>query len=135
MTLQLSLPLEIEIKANMPSKINPVASKDIKTINHTTQHPKTLKNGKSRTRWTDEEWSKEYEKIINKELKYAADPKQLIRKALEWEDKSIAMRVDLILSGYHNDNRKRTRRTEEDLIADGNWYHLCELAKIMRVKG
>ena len=130
--MQLSL---LEIPSTTPSKTSPVASKESK-MNHTTSPQTKLKNGKSRTRWTDEEWSKEYEKIINKELKYAADPKQLIRKALEWEDKSIAMRVDLILSGYHNDNRRRKeRRTEDDLIADGNWYQLCELAKMMTVKG
>ena len=130
--MQLSL---LEIPSPTPSKTSPVASKESK-MNHATSLQTKLKNGKSRTRWTDEEWSKEYEKIINKELKYAADPKQLIRKALEWEDKSIAMRVDLILSGYHNDNRRRKeRRSEDDLIADGNWYQLCELAKMMTVKG
>ena len=31
------------------------------------------------------------------------------------------------------DNRKRNgRRTEDELIADGNWYLLCELVKMMR---
>ena len=130
MTPQLSL---LEIPLRDPPKSLRIPAKEEKTINHTTQHRTKLKNGKSRTRWTDEEWSKEYEKIINEELKYAADPKQLVRKALEREDKSIAMRVDLILSGYHADNRKRNgRRTEDDLIADGNWYLLCELAKMMR---
>ena len=130
--MQLSL---LEIPSPTPSKTSPVASKESK-MNHATSLQTKLKNGKSRTRWTDEEWSKEYEKIINKELKYAADPKHLVGKALEREDKSIAMRVDLILSGYHNDNRRRKeRRSEDDLIADGNWYQLCELAKIMRVKG
>ena len=130
--MQLSL---LEIPSPTPSKTSPVASKESK-MNHTTQHPKTLKNGKSRTRWTDEEWSKEYERIINKELKYAEDPRQLVRKALESEGEGIMIRVELILSGYHNDNRKRKeRRTEDDLIADGNWYQLCELARMMRVKG
>ena len=125
--MQLSL-LEIEIKANIPSKVNPIASEDIKTINHTTQHQTIAKNDKiSRTRWTDEEWRHEYWRNTNEH------PKELIRRALEKEDGKISLLLDHILTGYHRDNRKRNgRRTEDDLIADGNWYLLNELVKMMR---
>ena len=124
---QLSL-LEIETKANMPSKPSPVASKDIKTTNHTTQHQTIAKNDKtSRTRWTDDEWRKEYWRNTNEH------PKELIRRALEKEDGKISLLLDHILTGYHHDNRKRNgRKTEDDLIADGNWYLLNELVKMMR---
>jgi len=122
---QRSLPLEIEIKANMPPKINPVASKDIKTINHTTQHPKTLKNGKSRTTQTDDEWRTEYFAAT------AEHPRDLIKRARERDDAKTVILVDNILNGYHRDNRKRIKRTEEDLITDGNWYYLYMLAKTM----
>ena len=121
---QLSL-LEIEIKANMPSKSSPVASKDIKTTNHTTQHQTIAKNGKSRTRWTDEEWRKEYFTATGEH------PKDLIKRARERDDAKTVILVDNILNGYHRDNRKRIKRTEEDLITDGNWYYLYMLAKTM----
>ena len=123
---QLSL-LEIEIKANIPSKVNPIASEDIKTINHTTQHQTIAKNDKtSRTRWTDDEWRKEYWRNTNEH------PKELIRRARERDDVKTVVFVDNILNGYYRDNRKRNKRTEEDLIADGNWYLLNELVKMMR---
>ena len=123
---QLSL-LEIEIKANIPSKVNPIASKDIKTTNHTTQHQTIAKNDKtSRTRWTDDEWRKEYWRNTNEH------PKELIRRARERDDVKTVVFVDNILNGYYRDNRKRNKRTEEDLIADGNWYLLNELVKMMR---
>jgi hypothetical protein len=127
MTLQLSL-LEIETKANMPSKSSPVASKDIKTMNNATQHQTIAKINKiSRTRWTDEQWRHEYWGNTNEH------PKELVRRALERGDGKTELLLDHILTGYHRDNRKRNgRRTEEDLIADGNWYLLCELAKMMR---
>ena len=126
MTLQLSLPLEIEIKANMPPKINPDASKDVKTINHTTQHPKTLKNDKiSMTRWTDKQWKDKYWENAHEH------PRDLIKRARERDDMKTVILIDNILNGYHRDNRRRTRKTEEDLITDGNWYYLYMLAKAM----
>lgn len=126
MTLQLSL-LEIEIKPNMPPKSSPVASKDIKTMNHATQHRTKLKNGKSRTRWTDGEWREEYWRRTGEH------PKELITRALERGGNGMTLLIDHILNGYHTDNRKRKgKRTEDDLVADGNWYLLCQLVKAMR---
>ena len=123
---QLSL-LEIETKANIPSKVNPIASEDIKTINHTTQHQTIAKNDKiSRTRWTDEQWRKEYWRNTNEH------PKDLIKRARKKDDTKTELIIETILNGYHRDNRKRNKKTEEDLIAEGNWYYLYMLAKAMR---
>ena len=123
---QLSLPLEIETKANIPSKVNPIASKDIKMMNHTTQHRTTLKKGKSRTTQTDKEWRTEYFVTTGEH------PRDLIKRARERDDVKTVILVDNILNGYHRDNRKRNKRTEEDLITEGNWYYLYMLAKAMR---
>ena len=123
---QLSLPIEIETKANMPSKSSPVASKDIKTINHTTQHQTIAKKGRSRTTQTDDEWRTEYFVTTGEH------PRDLIKRARERDDVKTVILVDNILNGYHRDNRKRNKRTEEDLIEDGNWYYLYMLAKAMR---
>ena len=98
-----------------------------KTANHTTQPQTIAKNGKSRTRWTDEEWRTEYFATTGEH------PKDLIKRARERDDVKTVILVDNILNGYHRDNRKRSRRkTEDDLIADGNWYLLCQLMKMMR---
>ena len=127
MTPQLSLPIEIETKANTPSKPSPVASKDIKTMNHATQHRTIAKNDKiSRTRWTDKQWRDKYFETTREH------PKDLIRRARERDDVKTVVFVDNILNGYYRDNRKRNKRTEEDLITEGNWYYLYMLAKAMR---
>ena len=120
---QLSL---LETKAKMPSKSTPIASEDIKTINHTTQHQTITKKGRSRTTQTDDEWQTEYFATTG-EL-----PRDLIKRARERDDVKTVILVDNILNGYHRDNRKRNKRTEEDLIEDGNWYYLYMLAKAMR---
>ncbi len=129
---QLSL---LEIKQQTPSRYVQIPAKEEKTKDHTSQPqtaPETVKSvskegTKSRSRWTDEEWRKEYWRITSE------SPKELIRRALEREDGRTALRLDHILTGYHGDSRKRNRRrTEDDLIADGNWYLLCELVKEMR---
>lgn len=112
--------------APTPSKSTPVASKDIKTINHTTQPQTTSKNGKSRTTQTDHEWRTEYFMTTREH------PRDLIKRARERDDARTVILVDNILNGYHRDNRKRNKRTEDDLITDGNWYNLCLLAKAMR---
>ena len=124
---QLSLPIEIETKANIPSKVNPIASKDIKMMNHTTQHQTIAKNDKiSMTRWTDKQWRDKYFETTREH------PRDLIKRARERDDVKTVILVDNILNGYHRDNRKRNKRTEEDLIEDGNWYYLYMLAKAMR---
>ena len=106
-----------------------------KTVNHTTQPQTIAKKGKSsingisQTRKTDDEWRKEYWENTGEH------PKHLVRRALKRDDGKMAVRLDIILNGYHKDNRHRKeRRTEDDLIADGNWYHLCQLLKAMKVK-
>ena len=122
---QLSL---LDISPQNPPKAPQISTKDEKTMNHTTR-PQIMPeiNEKPRNRWTDEEWRKEYWRITSE------SPKELIRRALEREDGRTALRLDHILTGYHGDSRKRNRRrTEDDLIADGNWYLLCELVKEMR---
>ena len=123
--MQLSL---LEIPPRNPPKSLQIPAKEEKTVNHATQHQTIAKNDKiSRTRWTDEQWRKEYWKKTNEH------PKELVGRALEKEDGKISLLLDHILTGYHRDNRKRNgRRTEDDLIADGNWYLLCELVKMMR---
>ena len=121
---QLSL-LEIEIKN--PQKPPQIPAKEEKTVNHATQHQTIAKNDKiSRTRWTDEQWRKEYWRNTNEH------PKDLIKRARKKDDTKTELIIETILNGYHRDNRKRNKKTEEDLIADGNWYFLCELAKMMR---
>ena len=122
---QLSL-LEIEIKN--PPKPPQIPTKEEKTMENPTSPQTTPEMSKtSRTRWTDEQWRKEYWKKTNEH------PKELVGRALEKEDGKISLLLDHILTGYHRDNRKRNgRRTEDDLIADGNWYLLCELVKMMR---
>ena len=122
---QLSL-LEIETKTNTPSKPSPVASKDIKTMNHATKHQTITKKGRSRTTQTDDEWQTEYFATTG-EL-----PRDLIKRARERDDVKTVILIDNILNGYHRDNRKRNKRTEEDLITEGNWYYLYMLAKAMR---
>ena len=106
-----------------------------KTVNHTAGSPNTPKNAKSRnngisqTRKTDDEWRDEYWKNTGEH------PKELVRRALRRDDGKMAVRLDMILNGYHKDNRHRKERmTEDDLVADGNWYHLVQLLKAMRVK-
>ena len=106
-----------------------------KTVNHTAESPNTPKNAKSRnneisqTRKTDDEWRDEYWENTSEH------PKQLVRRALRRDDGKMAVRLDMILNGYHKDNRYRKERmTEDDLVADGNWYHLVQLLKAMRVK-
>ena len=106
-----------------------------KTVNHTTQPQTIAKKGKSsineksQTRKTDEEWREEYWENTHE------SPKELVRRALKRDDGKMAVRLDIILNGYHRDNRHRKEsRTEDDLIADGNWYHLFQLLKAMRVR-
>ena len=106
-----------------------------KTKNHTTQLQTIAKKGKSRnngisqTRKTDEEWREEYWENTSEH------PKELIRRALKRDDGKMAVRLDIILNGYHRDNRHRKEsRTEDDLIVDGNWYLLYQLMKAMREK-
>ena len=121
---QLSL-LEIEIKN--PQKPPQIPAKEEKTINHTTQHQTIAKNDKtSRTRWTDEQWRKEYWRNTNEH------PKDLIKRARKKDDTKTELIIETILNGYHRDNRRRNKRTEEDLITEGNWYYLYMLAKAMR---
>ena len=122
---QLSL---LEIPPRDPPKSLRIPAKKEKTMNHATHAQITPKTDQiSRTRWTDEQWRKEYWKKTNEH------PKELVGRALEKEDGKISLLLDHILTGYHRDNRKRNgRRTEDDLIADGNWYLLNELVKMMR---
>ena len=127
MTQQLSL---LEIKPEDSLKSPHIKSKEERTKSRTTQ-PQTTPhiNKTSRTRWTDEEWEDEYWKNTKEH------PKDLIKRALEREDDRTAVLLDHILNGYHADNRKRSRRkTEDDLIEEGNWYHLFQLLKAMRVR-
>ena len=97
-----------------------------KTVNHTTQPQTIAKKGKSRTTQTDDEWRTEYFTATGER------PKDLVKRARERDDVKTIILVDNILNGYHRDNRKRNKRTEDDLIADGNWYLLCQLMKMMR---
>ena len=121
---QLSL-LEIEIKN--PQKPPQIPAKEEKTVNHATQHQTIAKNDKiSMTRWTDKEWKDKYFETTHEH------PRDLIRRAREKDDTKTEILLDNILNGYHRDNRRRNKRTEEDLIADGNWYYLYVLAKAMR---
>jgi hypothetical protein len=122
---QLSL---LEIRPQNSQKPLQIPLKEEKMNNPSIQSQTTPEIVKtSRTRWTDEQWRKEYWRNTNEH------PRELIRRAREREDGKIAILLDHILNGYHRDNRQRNgRRTEEDLITDGNWYLLCELAKMMR---
>ena len=121
---QLSL---LEIKPEDSLKSPHIKSKEERTKSRTTQPQTTPQiNKTSRTRWTDEEWKKEYEENTGER------PKDLVKRALEREDGKTAVLLDHILNGYHRDNRKRSRRkTEDDLIEDGNWYLLWRLMTMM----
>ena len=112
--------------SNIPPITSQIKILPKKTANHTTQPQTIAKNGKSRTRWTDEEWRTEYFATTGEH------PKDLIKRARERDDVKTVILVDNILNGYHWDNRKRNKKMEEDLIADGNWYLLCQLMKMMR---
>ena len=122
--MQLSL---LEIPPRNPPKSLQIPAKGEKTMNHAAQHRITAKNDKiSMTRWTDKQWRDKYFETTREH------PRDLIKRARERDDVKTVILVDNILNGYHRDNRKRNKRTEEDLITEGNWYYLYMLAKAMK---
>ena len=121
---QLSL---LDISPQDPPKAPQISMKDEKTMNHTTHAQTTPKNDKiSMTRWTDKQWRDKYFEATREH------PRDLIKRARERDDMKTVILIDNILNGYHRDNRKRNKRTEEDLITEGNWYYLYMLAKAMK---
>ena len=121
---QLSL---LEIKQETPSRYVQILTNEEKTTNHTTHAQTTPKNDKiSMTRWTDKQWRDKYFEATREH------PRDLIKRARERDDMKTVILIDNILNGYHRDNRKRNKRTEEDLITEGNWYYLYMLAKAMK---
>ena len=100
-----------------------------KTVNHTSGSPRTQNKGNnelSRSRWTDDQWRKEYWRNTNEH------PRDLIKRAIEREDGKTAIIIDHILNGYHRDNRKHAKRTVDDFDPDGNWYLMVQLLHVIR---
>ena len=100
-----------------------------KTVNHTSGSPRTQNKGNnelSRSRWTDDQWRKEYWRNTNEH------PRDLIKRAIEREDGKTAIIIDHILNGYHRDNRKHAKRTVDDFDPEGSWYLMVQLLHVIR---
>ena len=126
--VQLSLPIEIKTK-NTPNPSR-TESKEEKMNNPSIQSQTTPEIVKtSRTRWTDEQWRKEYWRNTNEH------PRDLMKRAIEREDGKTAIIIDHILNGYHRDNRKHAKRTVDDFDPDGNWYLMVQLLHVIKGTG
>ena len=100
-----------------------------KTVNHASEGQRTqnkVSNELSRSRWTDDQWRKEYWRNTNEH------PRDLMKRAIEREDGKTAIIIDHILNGYHRDNRKHAKRTVDDFDPDGNWYLMVQLLHVIR---
>ena len=103
-----------------------------KTVNHTSGSRRTQNkdnNELSRSRWTDDQWRKEYWRNTNEH------PRDLVKRAIEREDGKTAIIIDHILNGYHRDSRKHAKRTVDDFDPDGNWYLMVQLLHVIRGTG
>ena len=104
----------------------------IKTVNHTPGNQRTQNKGNnelSRSRWTDDQWRKEYWRNTNEH------PRDLMKRAIEREDGKTAIIIDHILNGYHRDNRKHAKRTVDDFHPEGSWYLMVQLLHVIRGTG
>ena len=103
-----------------------------KTINHAPGTPRTQNKGSnelSRSRWTDDQWRKEYWRNTNEH------PRDLMKRAIEREDGKTAIIIDHILNGYYRDNRKHAKRTVDDFYPEGSWYLMVQLLHVIRGTG
>ena len=103
-----------------------------KTGNHTPEGRRTqnkVSNELSRSRWTDDQWRKEYWRNTNEH------PRDLVKRAIEREDGKTAIIIDHILNGYHRDNRKHAKRTVDDFDPEGSWYLMVQLLHVIKGTG
>jgi len=83
----------------------------------------------SRTRWTDEEWKREYHKLTN------SPPEEILKEASELDDPKILILMDLIQDGVKYDRRNpKFRDREQYALHPGSWHLLAQLVRILETK-